>query len=132
MISDVSAKLSPERWARRASDAYEIHKADRIVAEKNFGGDMVAATIRSVNPRARVKLVNASRGKAVRAEPVVALYEQRRVHHVGMFRELEDQLCQWDPNGSAGSPDRLDALVWAVTDLLVERQSWTRVTQLRL
>ena len=122
VLADLSGRYTPEGWARRAIDAYRLHEADRIIAEANFGGAMVENTIRAVAPNVPVKLVRASRGKAVRAEPVVALYEQRRVHHVGTLLELEDQLCQWDPNGNDPSPDRLDAMVWAMTDLMVESQ----------
>lgn len=102
---------------------YRSLRADRIVAEANFGGEMVAATIRAVDGRVPVKLVHASRGKAVRAEPIVALYEQRRVHHVGLLPGLEDQLCSWAPTDGGPSPDRLDALVWALTALMSERAS---------
>jgi phage terminase large subunit-like protein len=84
---------------------------------------MVEHTIKMVSPHTPVKLVVASRGKAVRAEPVVALYEQKRVHHVGVFQQLEDQLCQWVPGSGGPSPDRLDALVWAISELLVENTS---------
>jgi phage terminase large subunit-like protein len=123
MLADLSGKYSPEQWARRAVAAYHTHRADRIIAEKNFGGDMVTGTPRAVDATVPVKMVQASRGKAVRAEPVVALYEQHLVHHIGTFTGLEDQLCQWDPNGNDPSPDRLDALVWAITELVVEKQA---------
>ena len=119
VLADASGRLSPERWATRAVDLYHSYSADRIVAEQNFGGAMVENTIRMV-AHARVKMVQASRGKAIRAEPVVALYEQCRVHHVGVFAELEDQLCQWTLDGGGPSPDRLDALVWAITELMVD------------
>jgi phage terminase large subunit-like protein len=82
---------------------------------------MVAATIRAVDRNVPVKLVHASRGKVLRAEPVVALYEQRRVHHVGVLPALEDQQCQWEPAGGGPSPDRVDAAVWAVTELMLRR-----------
>lgn len=118
VLADASGRYSPEGWARAAISLYRSLKADTIVAEKNYGGDMVEATIRAVDPNVPVKMVSASRGKAVRAEPIVAFYEQRRVHHVGNLPDLEDQLCGWDPNTSKGSPDRLDALVWALTDLM--------------
>ena len=117
VLADCSGRYSPEGWARKAVLAYQEFKADRIVAESNFGGEMVEATIRSVANRVPVKLVNASRGKAVRAEPIVALYEQARVHHVGTFPQLEDQMTSWVP-GVSRSPDRLDAAVWALTELL--------------
>lgn len=119
VLGDASCALSPEGWARRAVEAFRLHRGDRIVAEKNYGGDMVASTIRTVDPRVPVKLVTASRGKALRAEPVAALYEQGRVHHVGALPVLEDQLTNWAPDGYDGSPDRLDALVWALTELML-------------
>ena len=92
------------------------------MAEANQGGEMVAAVLRQVDPALPVRLVRATRGKAVRAEPVAALYEQARVHHLGTHRRLEDQLCEFDPSAPAqsGSPDRLDALVWALTDLMLD------------
>jgi phage terminase large subunit-like protein len=121
ILRDASGRYSPDGWARRAVELHDVLKADCIVAEGNFGGEMVMATIKQTNTRARVKLVTASRGKSVRAEPVVSLYEQRRVHHVGQFPELEDQLCGWSPLDSAHSPDRLDALVWGVSELMGAR-----------
>lgn len=119
ILRDVSERLSPERWARRAVQLYYELQADRILAEKNFGGDMVAATIRSVDPNVPVRLVTASRGKRLRAEPVAALDEQGKIHHVGMHATLEDQMCQWVPDSGDPSPDRLDARVWAITDLML-------------
>jgi phage terminase large subunit-like protein len=132
VLQDASGRLSPERWGTRACDLFAQHRADRIIAEQNFGGAMVENTIRMINPRVPVKLVQASRGKQQRAEPVVALYEQARVHHVGLFGALEDQLCQWVPGTSGPSPDRLDALVWAISELCVEGGSldlgmWTEL-----
>jgi phage terminase large subunit-like protein len=120
VLADYSAKMSPDRWARAALSAYEKHNADKIVAERNFGGDMVRAVLLRAGAhtwRIRIELVTASRGKAVRAEPVVSLYEQGLVHHVGLLPQLEDQLCGWNPAEGGKSPDRLDALVWALTDL---------------
>jgi phage terminase large subunit-like protein len=121
VIADRSARLSPDGWAHRAVAAYDEFKADKIVAETNYGGDMVISTIRTVRPRINVQKVTASRGKAIRAEPVAALYEQGRVYHHGSLPELEDQMCQWTPLDGT-SPDRLDALVWALTDLMVGAQ----------
>ncbi len=122
VLRDASGRMKPEAWARRAVELYREHRADRIVAEANQGGDMVAATIAAVDRAAPVRLVHATRGKAVRAEPVSALYEQGRAHHVAAtpraLETLEDQLCSWAP-GDARSPDRLDALVWAATDLVI-------------
>jgi phage terminase large subunit-like protein len=122
VLADMSGRYSPEGWARQAVSAYRGFRADRIIAESNFGGAMVEATIRQVDRNVPVKLVHASRGKQVRAEPVVALYEQHRVHHVGILPELEDQLCQWGPAEGGPSPDRLDALVWGISELMVEKQ----------
>ncbi len=118
VLDDLSGRMSPHGWAARAVAGYERHHADRIVAEQNFGGEMVEHVIRTVSPQAPVKLVAASRGKEVRAEPVAALYEQGRVHHVGTFAALEDELVTWDPAKSERSPNRLDALVWAVVELV--------------
>jgi phage terminase large subunit-like protein len=127
VLADASGRYQPTEWARTAVSVYRAHKADRIVAEVNNGGDMVEATLRMIEPNAPFAAVRASRGKVTRAEPIAALYEQGRVHHLGLFPELEDQMCAFtsDAHGnlsrSAGySPDRVDALVWALTDLLVE------------
>lgn len=126
VLADCTCKLSPAGWGRRSVEAYHRHNADRIVAERNFGGAMVESVIRTADPSVPVKLVTASRGKAVRAEPIAALYEQGRVSHLAAGLEaLEDQMCQMGPDGflGEGSPDRLDACVWALSDLMVERQS---------
>jgi phage terminase large subunit-like protein len=125
VLADRSCKLSPHGWASRAVAAYHEFAADRIVAEKNYGGDMVESTIRQVDANASVKVITASRGKAQRAEPVAALYEQHRVHHVGAMPKLEDQMTTWTPLDGT-SPDRLDALVWAVTELTDDfsAQAW--------
>jgi phage terminase large subunit-like protein len=122
VLDDLSGKFQPEAWAARAVAAYRHHKADRIVAEKNQGGDMVRSTIRAVDPNVPVTLVHASRGKVVRAEPVSTRYEQGRIHHVGTFTVLEDQLCSFtsdfDRARAGYSPDRVDALVWGMVDLV--------------
>lgn len=125
VLADRSCKLSPHGWASRAVAAFHEFAADRIVAEKNYGGDMVESTIRQVDANAAVKVITASRGKAQRAEPVAALYEQHRVHHVGPLPQLEDQMTTWTPIDGT-SPDRLDALVWAMTELTDDfsAQSW--------
>lgn len=115
-LADDSCHGSPQAWASAAITAYHRFKADCIVAEKNNGGDMVEAVIKQVDPKVNVKLVWASRGKAVRAEPIAAIAEQGRDHHVGVFASLEDELCMWVP-GDATSPNRLDAKVWAYTEL---------------
>lgn len=120
VVGDRSCRLSPAGWAQRAIAAYNTYSADRIVAEKNYGGEMVASTIANVDASARVQMVTASRGKVQRAEPVAALYEQGKVKHVGAFPELEDQMTQWTPE-SGTSPDRMDALVWALSDLALNQ-----------
>jgi phage terminase large subunit-like protein len=117
VLADRTCHLSPDAWARRAVIALDEFRADRIIGEVNNGGDLVESTIRTVRRDAPYKAVHASRGKRVRAEPVAALYEQGKVHHVGAFPELEDQMCTFLPEGTEGSPDRVDALVWAVTEL---------------
>ncbi len=120
VLADRTVRASPDAWARAAVNAYQEWKADRIVAEVNQGGAMVEHTLRTVQRNIPYTGVRASRGKQVRAEPVAALYEQGRVHHVGAFPDLEDQLVNWVP-GAEDSPDRLDALVWAITELGLTR-----------
>ena len=133
VLDDLSMKGSPLEWANVAIAAYRSPRgnrmgADRIVAEVNNGGDLVAGNIRGVDPNVAFRAVRASRGKLLRAEPVAALSEQGRVHHVGAFTELEDQMTGWTPQSGEKSPDRLDALVWAVTDLLIDpEQMVTRI-----
>lgn len=118
VFDDLSLQASPDKWATQAVKAYYTHRADRIVAEVNNGGDMVEHTVRTVDRKVAYKSVRATRGKQIRAEPIAALYEQKRVHHVGYFGPLEDQLCTWTPEDK--SPDRLDALVWALTELMLD------------
>lgn len=121
VLEDHSCNLSPEGWARRVREAFTAHKADRIVAERNFGGAMVEAVIRATDKSLPITVVTASRGKIARAEPIAALYEQGRVSHVGGMAALEDQMCAMTPSGylGDGSPDRADALVWALTELML-------------
>lgn len=128
VLADYSVQgVSPQVWASRAVAAYRDFQADRLVAEVNQGGDMVEAVIRQVDPHAPVRSVRASRGKAARAEPVSALYEQGRVHHVGAFPALEDEMAEFTRGfnrSSAGwSPDRVDALVWAITELMLSGEA---------
>lgn len=127
VLQDATCNLSPDGWARRVGEVYSLHSADRIVAEKNFGGAMVEAVIKSSDKRLPVKMVTASRGKVARAEPVAALYEQGKVHHVGDLPDLEDQLCNFTAGGyvGEGSPDRADALVWALTELMLEGSNYS-------
>jgi len=118
VLQDDSLHGTPNDWGRAAIAAFHSFKADRIVAESNQGGDMVAHTLRTVDPDVPIKMVHASRGKRTRAEPVAALYEQGRVHHLGFHADMEDQLCGWVPDHSI-SPDRLDAMVWGITELML-------------
>lgn len=131
VIADYTCKLSPDGWGRRVAQAYANHQADRVVAESNFGGAMVEAIIRAAAPSLPVKMVTASRGKVIRAEPVAALYEQGRVKHLHpaantnvdtSLLALEAQLTAFASSGyiGEGSPDRADAMVWALTDLMLE------------
>ncbi len=141
VLADLSGHHTPIEWARIAVAAYKSHGADRIVAEVNNGGEMVEATLRVVDDNVAYTAVHATRGKVVRAEPVAALYEQGRIRHIGAFTALEDQMCEFTPDldrskpkrdptdpssfkgGVHASPDRADALVWALTELLVEEIS---------
>ncbi len=117
VLADRSGRFTPKGWAERAVLALDDHKGDRVVAEANNGGDMVEATLRTVRATVPFLKVTATRGKRIRAEPIAALYEQGRVHHVGSFDQLEDQMCSWLPD-SGESPDRMDALVWALSELM--------------
>ena len=116
VIDDVSGKMTPDGWGRTAIEMYYKYKADRIVAEVNNGGDLVERLLRNIDDAVPYTPVRASRGKLVRAEPIAALYEQKKVSHIGVFKQLEEQLCSFSA-GSSKSPDRLDALVWALTEL---------------
>jgi phage terminase large subunit-like protein len=121
VLDDLSCRMSPNGWAAVVARAYQLHGADLIVAEQNYGGAMVESTLRTADANLPVKLVSASRGKHIRAEPVAALYEQGKVSHVGTFGDLEEQMGLMTTGGYQGgdSPDRLDALVWALTELAV-------------
>ncbi len=116
VLEDVSGKYSPDAWARKAINCYYEWNADRIVAEVNNGGDLVERLLRGIDLNIPYRSVRATRGKLVRAEPIAALYEQRRVHHIGYFPELESQMCSY-LGETKPSPDRLDALVWGLTEL---------------
>lgn len=135
VLEDLSGRYAPHEWARKAIEAYRRHKADRILAEVNNGGAMVEETIRHIDRSVSFRSVHASRGKVVRAEPISALYEQQRVHHVGLFSTLEDQMCaftsDFDRARNGYSPDRVDALVWALSELS-GRTNTTTVTELRI
>ena len=132
ILADHSAeKASPETWARKVADAAAIWDADRIVAEANQGGAMVKSVLQAARINVAVTLVHASRGKIARAEPVAALYEAGRVFHAGIFMQLEDQLCGLmsggDYVGPGRSPDRADALVWALSELLLRRNAAPKI-----
>ena len=124
VLADGSGRMTPNTWAERAIALYDKYSADRIIGETNNGGDLVKEVLRTASGGNifRFLAVNASRGKYARAEPIAALYEQGKVHHVDTFPELEDQMCTWTPKGPAdASPDRMDALVWAITQLINRR-----------
>ena len=117
VLDDRTGIMSPDSWARTAIDCYYEHQANRIACEVNQGGDLVTKIIRDIDQNVPVKGVRATRGKLLRAEPVASLYEQGRVHHVGSLGKLEDQMTSFDGRAGSKSPDRLDALVWAITEL---------------
>ncbi|MEO1042139.1 MAG: terminase family protein [Pseudomonadota bacterium] len=120
VLADASVHgLSPAAWAARACHLYQTYEADRVVAEVNQGGDLVKEVLRTADASVPVRAVRASRGKIIRAEPIAALYEQGRVKHCGKLAQLEDQMTSFTGAPGEGSPDRLDALVWALTDLML-------------
>ena len=134
VLEDASVQgVSPNEWAAAAIAAMDRHSADRLVAEVNQGGAMVETIVRSIDPAVPYRGVHATRGKAMRAEPVAALYEQGRVRHIGGLGKIEDEMCQMTAEGYAGtgSPDRVDALVWALTDLFLEPAKRWRAPQVR-
>lgn len=120
VLEDASDRFTPEGWASKAIELYHKYSADRIVAERNQGGEMVRHTLHTVDETVPIRLVHASRGKFARAEPVSSLYERGKVKHIRGLDQLETQMVSWEPLGSIGSPDRLDALVWALTDLALK------------
>jgi hypothetical protein len=121
VLADLSGRYTPGQWAAVVVKAFHQFDADRVVAEVNQGGQMVEYTLRTVDERIPYKAVRASRGKVARAEPVAALDEQGRIHHVGIFPQLEDQMCGFDPGDAGKKCDRVDARVWAVTELMLAR-----------
>lgn len=130
VLEDLSGRMSPDTWATKAVEAYRRWQADRIIGEQNNGGDLVHHTVMTVSQLVAYKAVVAAKGKHTRAEPVAAKYEQGKVHHVGAFPRLEDQMCTWVPGEE--SPDRMDALVWALTELMPDASQasaavWTEV-----
>ena len=130
VLEDVTMHMaSPFSWASKTVATYHRWKADAVVAETNQGGDMVETILRSIDTTLPVRQVKATRGKWLRAEPVAALYERGQVYHAGCFAELEDQMCDFGPNGlsSGRSPDRLDALVWALSELMLNQSSQPKI-----
>jgi len=119
VFEDISDIMSPDTTCRIAVDALKLWEGDRIVAEANNGGDWIELGLRQVWKNVPYKKLHASRGKQARAEPVVSLYEQKRIHHVGVFPVMEDELCSWEPKTGMASPNRLDALVWLITELML-------------
>lgn len=126
ILADVSVKGSPDTWGQSAVDAFDDYEANVIVGEVNYGGDMVEKVVRSVRGGVPFKPVRATRGKALRAEPIVALYEQGRIHHIGTFGDLESEQTTWIPLESNWSPNRLDALVWAIAELGLHKNTEAR------
>jgi phage terminase large subunit-like protein len=125
VLADRSGRFSPYGWAMAVDAAYEEFGADAVVAETNYGGEMVTSNLKSAGVPKRVIGVTSRRGKAIRAEPIVAIYEQHKAHHVGVFRELEDELTSWQPYEDRDSPNRLDALVHGATNLVGRSQMAT-------
>jgi phage terminase large subunit-like protein len=119
VLDDVSGQHTANEWAQLVVNTFHAQQADRVIAEVNNGGDLVEVNLRTVDKNIPYTAVHASRGKQTRAEPIAALYEQGKVHHVGSLATLEDQMCNWDPTTGEGSPDRLDALVWLLTYLML-------------
>lgn len=129
ILDDSSMVGTPEGWRQVVHGLYLSRRADRVVGEVNNGGDLVESNLRTADPNISFRAVRASRGKYIRAEPAAALYEQGRVHHVGTFGRLEDQMCQWTPLSGEKSPDRLDALVWALFELVIDPEELTIARQ---
>ena len=117
ILGDDTVKGKPDRWGNAVITSYYKYRGDRIIGEVNNGGDMIEYVIKTIDENVSYKSVRATKGKYIRAEPVSALYEQGKIHHVGNFIELEDQLCEWEPGEK--SPDRMDAEVWAITELML-------------
>jgi phage terminase large subunit-like protein len=117
VIGDYTIHGTPNQWAKATVAAFHKHKADKVIGEANNGGDLIEVNIRTVDADIPYKKTHASRGKQIRAEPISSLYEQGRIHHLGYYPELEDEQCDWVP-GEGELPNRIDALVWAITELM--------------
>lgn len=124
VLEDLSGQYTPTEWARLAIGAYNKHKADRVIGEANNGGDLIEQVLRTIDNTVSYSKVHATRGKTTRAEPVQALYEQRKVKHVGSLAALETQMTNWAAKEGEKSPDRVDALVWAVTELIINEDTF--------
>jgi phage terminase large subunit-like protein len=124
VLQDATCQLSPDGWGRRTVDMFHRWRADRVIGERNYGGAMVEFVVKTADASVPYKEVTATRGKVVRAEPIAALYEQGKISHVGDFPDLEDQMCNFTASGYVGdgSPDRADALVWALTELMLDHK----------
>ena len=123
MLEDATVKAKPTEWIRHVVALYHKYQADRVVAEVNKGGDMVKDLLMACDPHISYKGVRATRCKSIRAEPIVSLYEQGKVKHIHPLPALEAQLCAWVPEISSKSPDRLDALVWGLTELFLQGEA---------
>ena len=130
VLADNTIKASPQIWGEKVISSFEEHNADRVIAEVNNGGDLVLHLLKTIQPNLPIKKVTASRGKAIRAEPIAALFEQQRAHLVGYFPQLEDELCEFEPGLNMPSPDRLDAMVWALTELSEGSNTLAHLAQL--
>lgn len=131
VLEDLSVRgVAPMEWMQRAVNAYHKWSADAIVAEVNNGGDLIEELCKVVDRTIRYKAVHASRGKLVRAEPVAGLYERKMIHHLGLFKQLEDQMVTYSPVTAQKSPDRMDALVWALTELFLQQKLAPRIITL--
>lgn len=129
VLGDYSLRGSPRKWASKVAQVYHHHEANLIVAERNQGGEMVRDTLKNVDDSMPIKLVHASKGKVARAEPVALLDEQHRIHHIGVLPQLEDEMCSFVPGDMTESPNRVDARVWALTELMVKSKrggTWGR------
>jgi predicted phage terminase large subunit-like protein len=126
VLRDLSGRMSPDDWAQRAVAGYDNYKADKIIAEANNGGDLILSVMRTVRQNIPIEKVHAARGKITRAEPVAALYEQGRIHHCGGFKELEQEMTNYVA-GESASPNRMDALVWAISYLMLKPAKIGRV-----
>ncbi len=123
VLEDLSGRYSAADWGAKVTQAYWRYKADRVVAEVNKGGDLVERVVKSVDAHVAYKAVRATRGKCVRAEPIAALYEQEKVFHIRPFALMEQQMCEYVAGQTSKSPDRMDALVWAITDLMLAKEA---------